>query len=279
MPNAWQYDCSRAWWPDRRCDRSHKHQHLEGGRAAEAAFYPLPLIRAILRGIQATSDLAHATRDNQIEQVSFISNLANHQGTVPVEPQADVPHSYVSRTNSGKVRVDYHDSNFKLRYLDEHFDEVLDQVLIRAAIVEELNYFNGRTIWQLGDLHKVKQMADIVFAPVGFCATRVMRTTLTCVRAWSHARLIRPVKKMHFGHRHLPVSRRRSYSRCTRAEGIQPLPMARRRSDSLSLILRRLISMAYRLAASTCRCLRNLVCQSISLLNRPNVFTGLGMQE
>ena len=119
---------------DRRCDRSHKHQHLEGGRAAEAAFYPLPLIRAILKGIRATSDLEHATRDNQVEQMSFISDLANHQGTVPVEPQADVPHSCVSRTNGGKVRVDDHDSNFKLRYLDEYTGEVLDPVLIRAAI-------------------------------------------------------------------------------------------------------------------------------------------------
>ena len=33
----------------RRCDKSHRHQPLEGGRCADAAFYPLPLIRAILR--------------------------------------------------------------------------------------------------------------------------------------------------------------------------------------------------------------------------------------
>ena len=39
---------------DRRCDRSHTHQHLTGGRCAEAASYPLPLIRAILKGIKAT---------------------------------------------------------------------------------------------------------------------------------------------------------------------------------------------------------------------------------
>jgi hypothetical protein len=41
---------------DKRCDRSHRHQHLVGGRAAAAAFYPLPLVRAILRGIRATAD-------------------------------------------------------------------------------------------------------------------------------------------------------------------------------------------------------------------------------
>ena len=41
---------------DRRCDRSHEHQHLVGGRAAAAAFYPLPLVRAILKGIRDTAD-------------------------------------------------------------------------------------------------------------------------------------------------------------------------------------------------------------------------------
>ena len=44
----------------------------------------------------------------------YIGDLAKHQGTVPVEPKTEVPHSYVSRTNSGKVGVDYNHSNFKL---------------------------------------------------------------------------------------------------------------------------------------------------------------------
>ena len=39
----------------RRCDRSHKHHHLVGGRAAEAAFDPIPLIRAILKSMRATT--------------------------------------------------------------------------------------------------------------------------------------------------------------------------------------------------------------------------------
>ena len=53
---------------DKRCDRSHKHQHLSGGRAAEAAFYPLPLIRAILKGMRDTADSETYHRDNTTEQ-------------------------------------------------------------------------------------------------------------------------------------------------------------------------------------------------------------------
>ena len=33
----------------KRCDGSHQHQHLTGGRCKDAAFYPLPLVRSILK--------------------------------------------------------------------------------------------------------------------------------------------------------------------------------------------------------------------------------------
>ena len=36
---------------NRVCDESHAHQQLVGGRCAQAAFYPLPLVKAILLGI------------------------------------------------------------------------------------------------------------------------------------------------------------------------------------------------------------------------------------
>ena len=37
-----------------RCDHSHVHQQLSGGRCKDAAYYLLPLIRAILRDIHDT---------------------------------------------------------------------------------------------------------------------------------------------------------------------------------------------------------------------------------
>ena len=39
-----------------RCDRQHRHQHLMGGRAADAAFYPPKLLQAILRGMAKTRE-------------------------------------------------------------------------------------------------------------------------------------------------------------------------------------------------------------------------------
>ena len=37
-----------------RCDKSHVHQALISGRCADAAFYPLPLVRTLIRGIRDT---------------------------------------------------------------------------------------------------------------------------------------------------------------------------------------------------------------------------------
>ena len=55
--------------------------------------------------------------------------------------------------------VGYTDDNFRPRYIDEYTGEVLTPSLIRAAIVEELNYFNDNRIWHLEDLNKVKANA------------------------------------------------------------------------------------------------------------------------
>ena len=40
---------------NRICGKSHKHQPLEGRKCADAAFYPLPMIRATLRGMHDTA--------------------------------------------------------------------------------------------------------------------------------------------------------------------------------------------------------------------------------
>ena len=41
-----------------RCDKSHQHQHIVGNRAKDAAFYSVPLVRAIIKGmtLQATEN-------------------------------------------------------------------------------------------------------------------------------------------------------------------------------------------------------------------------------
>ena len=147
---------------DKRCDRSHRHQHLVGGRAAAAAFYPLPLVRAILRGIRATADAERFRDEGKAERLEYAHAMASTQGSVPPEGGDEFPSSHITRTNGGKVKVDYTDDSFRPRYIDEYTGEVLTPSLIRAAIVEELNYFNDNQIWQLEVLSKVKASAEAV---------------------------------------------------------------------------------------------------------------------
>ena len=73
-----------------------------------------------------------------------------------------IPTSQKTLTNAGKVKMEYHDSNFKPRYTDEYTGDVLDPKLTRAAIMEELSYFNDKQIWQLEDLRKVREIADAI---------------------------------------------------------------------------------------------------------------------
>ena len=45
------------------CDHSHSHQVLEGGRPANAAFYPLKCLQALLRGIRDTHEAILNVKD------------------------------------------------------------------------------------------------------------------------------------------------------------------------------------------------------------------------
>ena len=51
-----------------RCDQSHQHQHLTGGKAAAAAYYPKGLATAILRGMRDTADAEHHDDEDDLPQ-------------------------------------------------------------------------------------------------------------------------------------------------------------------------------------------------------------------
>ena len=136
---------------DRRCDRSHTHQHLSGGRCAEAAFYPIPLIKEMLRGIRATHDAENVAVENHSDKLQYLSTcmndkveLCNAIGGSQDEPNSEaVAHTFVSRygKNGGKLKIEFEDDQFKKKYVDEYTGEILQDNLIREAIVEELSYF------------------------------------------------------------------------------------------------------------------------------------------
>ena len=50
--------------------------------------------------------------------------------------------SQVTMVSGSVLPIGYKDENYKTKYLDEYTGETLPETLIRAAIREELDYFN-----------------------------------------------------------------------------------------------------------------------------------------
>ena len=147
----------------RRCDRSHRHQQLVGGRCANAAFYPLGLIRQIFLGMRDTRDVADAIKRNCREVRDQVHALASSLGPQPSDdPTLATPlSSSVPYVNGKNCIIKYSDENFKPKYVDEYTGEVLDQKLIKAAIIDELDYFNGR-VWQIEHVKDMYAQKDYV---------------------------------------------------------------------------------------------------------------------
>ena len=63
----------------KRCSKTHEHQHLMGGRAAAAAYYPLGLITAILRGMRSTADAEFKHDDTPPELMAAMAIAGSTQ--------------------------------------------------------------------------------------------------------------------------------------------------------------------------------------------------------
>ena len=153
-----------------RCDGSHEHQHLVGGRAAGAAFYPPKLLRAILRGMSLTRDATSGARmicENQQLLLDSLNNFVNavrpessdSKATAPcnssdsaAKGNSDVPNrmSSIPLVGGGNLPIEYSAENFKRVYTDEYTGEELPLHLVRAAMEEELEYFNAH-VWDAVD--------------------------------------------------------------------------------------------------------------------------------
>ena len=160
MTNSiWMIDALRG-----DCDGSHKHQHLLGGRAAAAAFYPQQLLRAILKGMAATRDNLNGVKmicddERHVTEALKLAIAAVHPGPEPMKTTAHndliienskgldvIRTSSIPLQSGGTVPIQYLAGNFKDEYKDEYTGEVLPMDLVRAAMEEELNYFNAH-VW------------------------------------------------------------------------------------------------------------------------------------
>ena len=128
-----------------KCDKQHKHQHLVGGRAAAAAFYPPNLLRAILKGMARTRDCTRGVRmiceneRNILESLNTsVASLSRksdpnkttaHDNSAGSDPRPNEHTTTTTddnevRTSSsplkggGVLPVKYHSHNFKTIYKD-----------------------------------------------------------------------------------------------------------------------------------------------------------------
>ena len=146
----------------RRCDHSHKHQQLAGGRCADAAFYPLGLVRAIIKGIHLTSKQQNVGVQNlpaSARHASAMEGIACALDKLPEVEVSGLKVSSVTRTSGGKIKVTWDDANFKAIYKDEYTQDPLPQKLIKEAIIEELSYFNEH-VWEAVTQEEMRRYKD-----------------------------------------------------------------------------------------------------------------------
>ena len=109
----------------RRCDHSHVHQQLVGGRRKDAAYYPLPLIRAMLQGMRDTAVAESKDRHEQEELIQTLGATCNPSTTLPNIPMAREPVKTFRIKNTQACYRNITYDNSKLWGAGEYTGEVL----------------------------------------------------------------------------------------------------------------------------------------------------------
>ena len=146
----------------RLCKRDHVHQHLVDGRAADSAFYPLGLMKAILRGMQLTRDATQKTKDMQEEEYDTVLSLSINALSPETHTTTDnkpLATDTMPSVDGNPVPIFFEPVHFRETYLDEYTREPLPRDLVRQAIIEELKYFNSR-VRELDDAQRVMANQD-----------------------------------------------------------------------------------------------------------------------
>ena len=144
----------------RRCDRSHAHQHVEGGRTAEAAYYPPDLIVEILRGVRDDADamLLNSEQEEQGKLLAAVAqsglNVTTDQPTYAQQSRSEEASNSIENTRSQFKVLDgtFTEVNwsFKDSYSGEYTSEPLLYAEIKSAIVDELAFFNEHVLRGVG---------------------------------------------------------------------------------------------------------------------------------
>ena len=92
----------------RKCTKDHEHQSLVGNRAKDAAFYPIPLVEAILKGIALQSAEASQIQ-SLVDQKEHQSNdgraIAAMTQDVPAKDFGGPTYSSIRQTSGGTIPI------------------------------------------------------------------------------------------------------------------------------------------------------------------------------
>lgn len=132
------------------CPGDHEHQHLIGGRAADAAFYPPELITNILRGIRDTADAEFNKVEHDVDMNSAMDRAGALHDIPACSINAAYRESYSSHQNDQRrVKFQFLNGNssaidlnkhFREMYKDEYTVEPLPKEETKAAIHDEMAY-------------------------------------------------------------------------------------------------------------------------------------------
>ena len=107
-----------------------------------------------------TTDAETRANNSKEEIRQLIHAIESSAGALPTDNN-DVATSSVPYADGTTCKITYDPLNFRPKYVDEYTGEVLDPSLVRAAIIDELDYFNG-VVWQVAHIDEMKQHKDYV---------------------------------------------------------------------------------------------------------------------
>ena len=118
------------------------------------------MVRAISKGMALQTEEDHsfnATNTGTVETNNKICAMpvASPASTAPV-PWGINHRSSLPNMDGGTIPIEYKESNFKDRYLDEHTGKVLPNHLNKDAIEDELNNVNGK-VWKLSTVDEMEK--------------------------------------------------------------------------------------------------------------------------
>ena len=91
----------------KRCDHNHVHQQLVGGSCKDAAYYPLPLIRAMLRAMHDTTMAHGKDRQEKEELTQTLNAISDHPIKLPemIAATTETKSSSINKWGGGYLNI------------------------------------------------------------------------------------------------------------------------------------------------------------------------------